>query len=99
MADRCEFCSHGKWVGPSDQPPAHCHVRGCPGNPETDSPEDGRLLVRIRDAVVAEACFYRGIKEPKTGGEYTRIEDIFRYAQAALREVRKFDAEKTKETV
>lgn len=93
MAERCEFCAFGKWIGPGDPPPARCHTRGCPGNPETESKEDPLLLVAIRDAVVAEACFYRGIPKPTTGGEYTRIVDIFRYAQAALKVIRKFDKE------
>jgi len=93
VAERCEFCEHGKWIRPGDPAPARCQTRGCPGNPETDSREDPQLLVAIRDAVVAEACFYQGIAKPRTDGEYTRIHDIFRYAQAALKAIRKFDNE------
>jgi len=94
VAERCEFCASGKWIGPGDPAPARCHTRGCPGNPETDSEEDPLLLVAIRDAVVAEACAYQGIEKPRTDGEYTRIHDIFRYAQAALKAIRKFEADR-----
>lgn len=90
MPDRCEVCGHGKWIRHGEAAPA-CHTAGCPGNPETDSKEDPCLLVAIRDAIVAEACRYRGIDKPTTNGEYTRIEDIFRYAQVALKVIRKFD--------
>ena len=93
MTERCEFCEQGKWIGSAEHVPPRCHTPGCPGNPETESQEDPRLLVAIRDAVVAEACRYQGIKKPATDGEYTRIRDIFRYAQAALKAIRKFEGE------
>jgi len=88
----CKFCRRGI-EGFDSAEPARCRTPGCPGNPETASTEDPRLLVAIRDAVVAEACRWRGIDKPRACGEFTRIEDIFRYAQVALKVVREFDVE------
>lgn len=67
---------------------------GLPGNRETKPVEDPRLLKAIHDAVVTEACRWRGIPKPTACGEFVRITDIWRYARVAAAEVRKFDAGK-----
>lgn len=90
---RCEFCGCGT-RGWSGEDLGGCRTGDCPGNPETKAAEDPRLLKAIHDAVVAEACRWRGIPKPTACGEFVRITDVWRYARVAAAEVRKFDAAK-----
>jgi hypothetical protein len=90
----CEFCGCGTVGWDPVKPRGCCNTFACPGNRETQTVEDPRLLKAIHDAVVAEACRWRGIPKPTGCGEFTRITDVWRYARVALAEVRKFDAAK-----
>lgn len=89
----CAFCGCGT-RGYKGEDLGGCQTGDCPGNRETKPLEDPRLLKAIHDAVVAEACRWRGIPKPRSCGEFVRITDIWRYARVAAAEVRKFDAAK-----
>jgi hypothetical protein len=88
----CAFCGGGTVGWDPAKPRGGCATVDCPGNPEAKPIEDPRLLKAIHDAVVAEACRWRGIPKPTACGEFVRITDIWRYARVALAEVRKFEA-------
>jgi hypothetical protein len=86
VVDRCRYCGIGAYPGGLLR-----HEAGCPANPDEEAPESPELLAAIHAAVVAEACRWRGIPEPRACGEFTRISDVWRYARVALKVVREFD--------